>query len=216
MSEEKVLTGKEITDRKVVYEGKSKIEEVTVTEGEKSYTSEVITIPNFVGAIIKDVVKDKYIFVEQYRAPVDGLMLEIVAGKIDEGEKPEQSMKREIMEETGYKVDYINHVFDFYMSPGRTTEICSLFYVEVSERIDEGGGIGDEKTRVIEVEKLGLNGKLFFKDPFAPIEEGKEEKIMPPYQLIDAKSIIAVSWMENSNLLKGMSDVIMQSKVRSL
>ena len=48
---------------------------------------------NGVGAIIKDTVKNKYIFVSQYRAGAEGLMVEIVAGKIDEGEKPEEAIK---------------------------------------------------------------------------------------------------------------------------
>jgi len=48
------------------------------------------------------------------------------------------------------------------------------------------------------------------------MEVGKEEKIIPPYQLIDAKSLIAVMWLENSNTLRDMSEVITQSKLRSL
>lgn len=211
-----VLTNYEITERELVYDGFSKVEKLKVYDGEKEYTREVFKYGNSVSAIIKDTLKNKYIFVEQYRPATDGLMVEVVSGMIDEGEKPEQAMKREIMEETGYKVDYMDHISDFYLTPGRSEEICSLFYVEVSEQVNEGGGIDDEKIRIIEVEKLGLNGKIFFKDPFTPIEEGEEMKIMSPYQLIDARSIIAVSYIENSNTLKGMSDVITQAKLRSL
>jgi nudix-type nucleoside diphosphatase (YffH/AdpP family) len=213
---EKVLNKYEITNKELVYDGFSKIEKLTISDGDKEYHREVFKYGNTVSAIIKDTVKNKYIFVEQYRPATDGLMVEVVSGMIDEGEKPEQAIKREIMEETGYKVDYTDHIADFYTTPGKCDEICSLFYVEVSEQIHEGGGIGDENINVIEVEKLGLNGKIFPKDPFAPIEEGEETKIIPPYQLIDARSIIAVSYVENSNTLKGMSDVITQAKLRSL
>jgi hypothetical protein len=48
------------------------------------------------------------------------------------------------------------------------------------------------------------------------MEIGKEEKIMPPYQLIDAKSLIAVMEIENNNTLKNMSEVITNAKLRSL
>jgi len=140
-----------------------------------------------------------------------------VAGGIDKGEKPEQAIKREIMEETGYKVDYVKHISDFYASPGKTSELISLFYCEVSEKVNEGGGIGDERISVVEVEKLGLNGRLFLQDPSNPdMEFGVENKMIPPYQLIDAKSLIAVMWLEKSNVLKDMADVITQAKLRSL
>jgi len=213
---EKVLNKYEITNKELVYDGFSKIEKLTVSEGDKEYDREVFKCGNSVSAIVKDTVKNKYIFVEQYRPATDGLMVEVVSGMIDEGEKPEQAIKREIMEETGYKVDYINHIADFYLTPGKSDEICSLFYVEVSEQVHEGGGIGDENIGIVEIEKLGLNGKIFPNDPFSPIVEGEEKKLIPPYQLIDARSIIAVSYVENSNTLKGMSDVITQAKLRSL
>jgi ADP-ribose pyrophosphatase len=190
---------------------------VPIKHEDKEIEREVLRCGNSVSAIIFDTVKKKYIFVEQYRPGAEGLMLEIVAGRIDDGEKAEQSIKREIMEETGYKVDHINHVKDFYTSPGRTDEVMALFYVEVSEQVNEGGGIGDEQISLVEVEKIGLGGRLFFQDPMdTEMIPGEEQNLIPPYQLIDAKSLIAVMWMENSNVLKDMADVITQAKIRSL
>jgi len=213
---DKVITKEEITNREVVYEGYSNIEKVTVTSDDKSYSREILMTNNTVAAIIKDTVKNTYIFVQQYRAAAEGMMVEVVHGNVDEGEKQEEALKREIMEETGYKVDYMNHVFDFFQSPGRMSGICSLFYVEVSERVHEGGGIDNEGITIVEAPMLGLNGRIFFQDPMGDITEGVEQKLIPPYQLIDATSLIAVSWMENANTLKAMSDVITQSKIRSL
>lgn len=215
--ENNVIIDYEITDKKTVYEGHGKIEEFTIKNKDKEVKREVLTISNGVGAIIKDTVKNKYIFVSQYRAGAEGLMVEIVAGKIDEGEKPEEALKREIMEETGYKVDTINHLQDFYTCPSLLSEVVSVFYVEVSEQVNEGGGIGDEEISTVEVEMLGLGGRLFFEDPLnTEIKVGEEHKIKPPYQLIDAKSLIAVMSLENSNVLKDMADVITQAKLRSL
>lgn len=214
---ENVVTNYGVKERKTVYQGFSKIDELTINDGDKEYTREVLVVQNAVAAIIYDTTKKKYIFVEQYRPGAEGIMVEIVAGCIDEGEKPEQAIKREIMEETGYKVDFVKHISDFYSSPGKTSELTSLFYVEVSEKVNEGGGIGDEKISTVEVEKLGLNGRIFFEDPMnTEMKFGVENKMVPPYQLIDAKSIIAVMWMEKSNVLKDMADVITQAKLRSL
>lgn len=212
-----VVNDVKILNTEVVYDGYTRLEKLTIDNGSVEMDREVLRMGNSVSAIIKDTVKNKYIFVSQYRPGADGEMVEIVAGNVDEGETPEESIKREVMEETGYKVDFIKHVNDFYTSPGRTDEIMSIFYAEVSERINEGGGVGDEKITLVEVEKLGLGGRLFFNDPLnTDIEPDTEQKIMPPYQLIDAKSLIAVMWMENSNILRDMSEVITQGKLRSL
>lgn len=215
--EKNVITDYKIKQRENVYDGYVKLEELTITNGEEEFKREVITTDNSVAAIIKDTVKNKYIFVSQYRAGSEGLMVEVVAGKIDKGEKPEEAIKREIMEETGYKVDYTNHLKDFYVLPGRTNEISSVFYVEVSEQVNEGGGIGDENITIVEAETLGLGGRLFFEDPMnVEMKVGEEHKMKPPYQLIDATSLIAVMVLENSNVLKGMADVITQAKLRSM
>jgi ADP-ribose pyrophosphatase len=215
--EENIVIDYEVVNKKIVYDGYSKVEEITIKNGEKEITREVLNLGNSVAAIIKDTVKNKYIFVSQYRPGAEGLMVEVVAGKMDEGEKPEESIKREIMEETGYKVDYVNHLKDFYTSPGRTNEIMSLFYVEVSEKINEGGGIGDEDITLVEAESLGLGGRIFFEDPMnMEMEVGVDKKMKPPYQIIDAKTLIAVMTFENSNVLKDMADVITQAKLRSL
>jgi ADP-ribose pyrophosphatase len=214
---ENVVTNYQIKEKKTIHEGFGRLESWTVFDGEKEYNKEVFDTGNSVAAIIKDTAKDKFIFVEQYRAATEGIMVEVVAGKIDKGEKPEQAMKREIMEETGYKVDMITPIMDFYSSPGRTTEVISLFYCEVSEKVNEGGGIGDENTSIVEIEKLGLGGKIFSQDPFnTEMKMGQEGKIIPPYQLIDAKSIIAVMWYEKNEVLKNMADVITHAKLRSL
>lgn len=212
-----VVNDVKILNTEVVYDGYTRLEKLTIDNGSVQMDREVLRMGNSVSAIIKDTVKNKYIFVSQYRPGADGEMVEIVAGKVDEGETPEESIKREIMEETGYKVDFIKHVNDFYTSPGRTDEIMGVFYAEVSERVNEGGGVGDEKITLVEVEMLGLGGRLFFNDPMKmDMETNTEQKFMPPYQLIDAKSLIAVMWMENSNILRDMSEVITQGKLRSL
>ena len=119
------------------------------------------------------------------------------------------------MEETGYKVDSVSHAKDFYLTPGISNDVVSLFYCEVSEKVNEG--VGDGEISVIEVEKLGLGGRIFLEDPLNPeMEEGVEHTMKPPYQIIDAKTLIAIMWLENSNILKQMADVITQSKIRSL
>jgi nudix-type nucleoside diphosphatase (YffH/AdpP family) len=207
----------EIVDSTKIHDGYLKVKEISVKSDEKTFKREVLETKNGVAALIYDTIKKKYIFVEQFRPAVDGLMLEIVAGKIDLNETPEEAIKREIMEETGYKTDTISPIKDFYTTPGTSTEIIYLFYVEVSDKVNDGGGVDDENIKIVEVEKLGLGGRLFFEDPFnMDIQPGVEKTIMSPYQLIDAKSLIAVMWREYNDTLKGVADVITNSKLRSI
>ena len=214
---EKVITDYKIDSKETLYEGFVTLEKLNIKHGDKEFNREVLNTTNSIAVIVYDTQKKKYIFVQQYRAGADGLMVEIVGGAIDAGEKPEEAAKREVMEETGYKVDYINHVKEFYLTPGRANEVTSLFYCEVSERVTEDLGDGDEIISIVEVEKLGLGGKIFIEDPSNPkMEAGVESQMKPPYQLIDAKSLIAVMWLENSNTLRDMADVITQAKIRSL
>ena len=215
--ENNVVIDYEITNKKIVYDGINKVEELTIKNNDKEFKREVLNFGNGVGAIVKDTVKNKYIFVSQYRAGAEGLMVEIVAGKIDKGEKAEEAIKREIMEETGYKVDSINHLKDFYTCPSSSNEVISVFYVEVSEQVNDGGGLDDENISIVEVEMLGLGGRIFFEDPLkTDMKIGEEQKIKPPYQLIDSKSLIAVMALENSNVLKDMANVITQAKLRTI
>jgi len=204
----------EVIDYKIVnrenkYSGKFKIEEVTVQRGDEQFKTEVFDRGNSIGALVYNTETKKYIFTEQYRAGAEGLMIEIVAGKIDEGEKPQDAVKREIAEEVGYKVDTMLHITDMYLSPGGSKEVMALFYVEVSEKIGEGGGIKGENIRVVEVDDLGMSGNLFFDIP-------ADGNITPPYKLIDAKSIVAVNAHVQSKMLRDLWKTMSDYKMKSL
>lgn len=205
----------EVIDYKIVnrenkYSGKFKIEEVTVQKGDEQFKTEVFDRGNSVGALVYNTETKKYIFTEQYRAGAEGLMIEIVAGKIDDGEKPQEAVKREIAEEVGYKVDNMVHITDMYLSPGGSKEVMALFYVEVSEKIGEGGGINDENIKVVEVSDIGLNGNIFFENS---MENGD---FIPPYKLIDAKSIMAVNWHAQNKMMKSLWGTLSDFKMKSL
>jgi len=205
---ESSITDYEIINRENKYTGEFKIDEITVKKGEKEYKTEVFDRGNSVAALVYNTETKKYLFVEQFRSGAEGVMVEIVAGRIEEGEKPQEAIKREIIEELGYKSDNIVHIRDFYVSPGGSKEVMALFYVEVSEKVGDGGGIDDENISIVEVEELGLNGNLFF-------EMTKDNEITPPYQLIDAKSIMAVNWHVQNKMMKQLWETVSNFKLKS-
>ncbi len=86
----------------------------------------------------------------QFRLPVllnGGLesLIETPAGLL-EGAEPATRMRAELMEETGYEVSELTHLFDIYMSPGSVTEYLGFFHGEYADthKVGAGGGSADE------------------------------------------------------------------------
>ena len=86
----------------------------------------------------------------QFRLPVFlnggfASLIETPAGLL-EGAGAAERMRSELIEETGYEIDALEHVFDVYMSPGSVTEYLAFFvghYCETA-RTSAGGGDFDE------------------------------------------------------------------------
>ncbi len=69
----------------------------------------------------------RILLVRQYRLPAQQRMWEIPAGKIDPGEKPLETAKRELIEETGYSATHWTPLVSFWPSPGYCEEKMNLF-----------------------------------------------------------------------------------------
>jgi nudix-type nucleoside diphosphatase (YffH/AdpP family) len=72
-------------------------------------------------------------------------LIEAPAGLL-EGENADARMRQELIEETGFQVDALSHLFDLYMSPGSVTEFLSFFKgtYSAADQTGEGGGTYDE------------------------------------------------------------------------
>ena len=73
----------------------------------------------------------RFVFVRQYRKPMEAEITEIVAGCLEPGETPEQSARREVHEETGFAARTLTPLGLIYPSPGYTDEVIHLFYAEL-------------------------------------------------------------------------------------
>lgn len=99
------------------------------------------------------------ILVKQFRLPSyingneTGMLIEACAGLLDE-DNPEDCIRRETEEETGYKVENVKRIAQAYMSPGSVTEVLYFFIAEYSPsmKINEGGGIDNEDIEVLELD----------------------------------------------------------------
>jgi len=94
--------------------------------------------------------------VKQYRHPAVRYLLEIPAGTLDEGEKPEVGAARELEEELGVVAGKMEKLSEFFVSPGFCEEKMWVYLAteltETSQRLDE-----DE---VIEVVRMTLTEAL--------------------------------------------------------
>ena len=66
----------------------------------------------------------------QYRVPVGEWVYEIPAGTMEPGEEPEETARRELVEETGYEASRLRRLLEFYPSPGVSSEKIVLFLAE--------------------------------------------------------------------------------------
>lgn len=95
------------------------------------------------------------ILTRQFRMPTyingnaTGMMIEACAGLLDK-DNPEDCIKRETEEETGYKVSSVKKVMEAYMSPGSVTEILYFFVAEYAKEMKttDGGGIEHEQEDI--------------------------------------------------------------------
>lgn len=71
--------------------------------------------------------KKRILLVRQFRLPADRYLWELPAGSVDPGEKPLQTARRELTEETGYKARQWTKLASFYVSPGYVAERMTIF-----------------------------------------------------------------------------------------
>ena len=117
----------------------------------------------------------------------DGMLLETPAGLLEENESPEETMLREIKEETGYAVSSVQKIYEAYSSAGSLTERIHFYIASYSQdqKVAKGGGL-EEEGEELEVIEMPLDNALQM------IESG---------QIIDAKTILLVQYAQLKNLV---------------
>jgi ADP-ribose pyrophosphatase len=118
----------ETLSSRMVYEGRAvklRVDTVRMPGGRET-TREIVEHSECVAIIAVDD-EDNILLVSQFRKPVEKELLEIPAGGIDPGEAPEDSVRREMREETGFLPKKVEKLGGFYSSPGFCTEYLYLY-----------------------------------------------------------------------------------------
>lgn len=124
----------------------------------------VVELPTTVCAV--SITKEQEVLmVRQYRHPVEETLLEIPGGFIDENETPEEAMKRELKEETGYEFSSVTNVGRIAANPGVLNNFTYLFLAtggkKTSEqKLDKNEELQVEKITIPQLKNLFLQNKI--------------------------------------------------------
>ncbi len=105
-----------------------------VTADFEAPNGEVITrdVVKHQGAVsVVPIIGDEVVLVRQFRAACETWLLEIPAGKRDvAGEPPEETAKRELIEEVGLKADTVTELAQFYNAVGFCNEYSFVYLAQ--------------------------------------------------------------------------------------
>ena len=158
-----------------------KVEEVELPNG-KTSKREIVKHPGAV-AILPITKEGKLVLVRQYRKALDKVIVEIPAGKLEKGEEPLASAKRELEEETGYKADHLDFIVSFYTSPGFADEIIHLYITDKLKK----GQVAPDEDEFLDVIEVSLE---------------EAEEMIKDQTIHDAKTVFAVQYMKLRELGK--------------
>jgi ADP-ribose pyrophosphatase len=127
------------------------------------------------GAVAVVPVNDRkeVVLVKQYRHPIEKVLIEIPAGKLESGESALKCAERELHEEAGVVNGKLTHLITIYTSPGFSDEKMDIFIATEFEEKENN----PDHDEFLHIFKAGINECLKM------IEDG---------QILDAKSIIGI------------------------
>ena len=150
------------------------------------FTREIFERGVVVAVLPYDPRRGKVVLIEQFRAGAihdsdNPWLIECVAGVIEHGESEEEVALRESVEEAGCHIDRLEIISRYYVSPGGTTEHCSLFCGLVdSEGI---GGIHGLPHEHEDIRVLVVDSQ----QAYAWVRDGR---------IRSSATIIALQWLE--------------------
>jgi nudix-type nucleoside diphosphatase (YffH/AdpP family) len=120
------------------------------------------------------------VLTRQFRFPAfvnghSGMLIEAAAGLLDMA-SPEDRIKAEVEEETGYRIDHVRRIFEVFMSPGSVTEKLYFFVAEY-DPVNQTALGGGNRAEGEDIEVLEVS----IEDAMQAIERG---------EIADGKTII--------------------------
>lgn len=182
----------EILDHTVCYDGFFRMEKYRLRhrlfrgDWSRVLTRELFARGHAAAVLLYDPTLDAVVLIEQFRIGAldyagGPWLVEIVAGIIEDGETPEDVVRREAMEEANCPVDDLIPICDYFVSPGGTSERLALFCGRVDA--SQVGGIHGLAEEVEDIRVMVV--------PFA---EAIQQ--MHAGHVHSAAPIIALQWLQ--------------------
>jgi nudix-type nucleoside diphosphatase (YffH/AdpP family) len=187
IKEEKIISDKFCVFKEIEFDLQKKTGEW------ETQKREVLSHGNAVTAILYNREQKTVLLTRQFRIATyvngnsSGMLTETCAGLLENNEDPEAAAKREIEEETGYKITGLKKLYEAYSSAGVLTELVHYYlaYYTADQKVSAGGGLEEEgeEVRVMEIP---------FDDAWHMTEKG---------ELKDAKTILLLLHLKLHELL---------------
>ncbi len=143
---------------------------------DKVVTREVVSFGEAV-AMVPLLPDGSIILIKQFRSPIKKWIYEIPAGKVEVGEDPLETVRRELVEEVGYEVDSIEHLVSVHTTPGYSDEVLHIYLVKCSKEV----GARPEPYELIERVKVPLDEAI---------------KLVLSEEVVDAKTLLALMMLK--------------------
>ena len=154
-------SGEPTEESRLAYEGRLfdvRVDKVRLESGRRTKREIVVVRGDSVSVVPVDRDGNVYL-VRQYRKPPELLLLEVVAGGIDEGESAEEAARRELREEAGLRAEKLELLSFFWMSPGFCTEGMHA-YLATGLSLGESAPEDDESIEVVRVRLEDVPGLI--------------------------------------------------------
>lgn len=179
-----------IIKEKVLYKGWSVLKQYIISYTRRDHKveqqiREIYNSGDGAAVLLYNPDERKILLIRQFRLPVllhghpDGFIIECCAGMLDNLD-PEAAIIKEIKEETGYKINHVEKIYEAFATPGAHMEKIHFYtgIYNANMKVNLGGG------RSAEQEDIELVEYNYSEIPIL-LESG---------QIIDAKTIILLQW----------------------
>ncbi len=170
--------GEKTLSSEIIYEGKIvKLEKQKVELPNGRVSSREIVRHGEAVAILPIDQNGNLLLVEQYRKPIDKVILEIPAGLVEPGEEPAEAAARELEEECGVVAGKLEFVVKYYTTPGFSDEMIYFF-----------------RATDLKPSQQNMDTDEFLNVVSMPVEEFKRRVL--DKELIDGKTVLAYGFLD--------------------
>ncbi|MEJ2360016.1 MAG: NUDIX hydrolase [Gammaproteobacteria bacterium] len=151
--------------------------ETVILPNDREIELEIVRHPGGVVILAQDP-RGRLCLIRQYRHAAGGWIWEFPAGKLESGEPPELTARRELLEEAGVEAESWHRLGKTVTSPGILTEVVHIYFArELNYR-----ATAHEEGELIEIHWMGLD---------------EIEDMVIQGELIDAKSLVGLYLLNN-------------------